>query len=85
MNDTNIPAAAETTWLENIIHMGHSQSPQGPVLLITLANHHRYAIPLFGDLRTYVHRVVSPLAVVDRIPANGSGANPPSNPFLPGQ
>lgn len=67
---------AETTWLENIIHMGHSMSPQGPVLLITLANHHRYAIPLFGETRAYVHRIVSPLAVVSKMPTNGAGSSP---------
>lgn len=78
------PVAAETTWLENIIHLTHSNSPQGPILLITLANHHRYAIPLYGGMRDYVHRVVSPLVLVNNLPTNGSEA-PQPNPFLPGQ
>lgn len=72
------PVPIETTWLEQIIHVGQNDQPQGPVLLITLANGHRYAIPLFGEVRQAVHRIASPFTVASRVPpVNGSGTRLP--------
>ena len=55
----------ETTWLEGIIHVDCQPAPNGGrVLLYTLGNGHRYAIPLVGPLLDHTRRLISPVAVV---------------------
>lgn len=71
------PPAVETTWLEQIIHIGKNDTPQGPILLITLANGHRYAIPCYnGPIRDAIYKIASPFTVASQMPVNGSGTRP---------
>jgi hypothetical protein len=71
--DPNIPIA-ETTWLEDVRHIQGQPMPdgQGRIILLTLANGHRYAIPLTGQVLRAVQQIVSPVTVAGSMPPNNS-------------
>ena len=65
---------AETTWLETIVHVETQQAPNGmKILLYTLSNGHRYAIPLAGEILRATQRAVSPVAIAGTMPNNSHG------------
>lgn len=66
---------AETTWLEGIISVESQIAPDGmKVLLYTLMNGHRYAIPLPTEVLRATQKIVSPVTIVgmDALPPNNS-------------
>lgn len=68
------PQPAETTWLEGIVQIDAKDTPDGRVLLITLSNNHRYALPMFGPIRHTIHRFASPITIATELPqSNGDG------------
>lgn len=55
---------SETTWLEGIVHVDSKNMGDGSkTLLITLANGHRYAIPVKGVTGRAIQRAVSPIEI----------------------
>lgn len=69
------PLVAETTWLENITHIDSRDLGGGKkTLLLTLANGHRYAIPIIGQSGEAIRRAVSPVTIAGSLPNNGHGA-----------
>jgi hypothetical protein len=69
------PKIVETTWLEDITYVEAQPMPgdSGRILLFTLSNGHRYAIPLSGVALQATQRAVSPVIVAEMKPNNGTG------------
>jgi hypothetical protein len=54
---------AETTWLEGIAEVKSQDAPQAKILLLTLFNGHRYAIPMSQIVLDQVRAEIGSVAI----------------------